>query len=253
MLIQNPPHVKSLPSRPENAENGIRKQAPFRALLKMLRHLKFAILIVPFLVAAALVSAQSADFNALRSKAEAGDAKAQFDLAEAYSVGNGITKDSAKGMEWLRRSALQGYAGAQVVLGVMYQKGINIEKDPSEAAKWYKKAASQSDKDPKHAQTAQNHLSEMLAQGLISEKEADWHSNQTSNTPPKQPRVVRGPPPFSLAELETGLTGGITAKRMATLVSTYGVDFTLSANSRKRLTDDGADDNLLATIASSMR
>jgi len=219
----------------------------------MFRHLKFVILIVPFLVAAVFVSAQSAELDALRRKAEAGDAKAQFDLAEAYSEGNGVTKDPAKGMEWLRRSALQGYAGAQVVLGYMYQRGINIEKDPSEAAKWYKKAASQSDKDPKHAQTAQNHLSEMLAQGLISEKEADWHSHQASNTPPKQPKVVKGPPPFSLAELETGLSGGITTKRIATLVSTYGVDFTLGANSRKRLTDNGADDNLLAIIASSKR
>ena len=214
---------------------------------------KSMMLIVTFLVAAALASAQSTEFDVLRRKAEAGDAKAQFDLAEAYSEGNGVTKDSTKGMEWLRRSALQGYAGAQVVLGYMYQKGINIEKDPSEAAKWYKKAASQSDKDAKHAQTAQNHLSEMLAQGLISAADADWHSNQNSNTPPKQPKVVKGPSTFSLAELETGLTGGITTKRMATLVSTYGVDFTLSANSRKRLTDDGADDNLLAIIAHSKR
>ena len=72
-----------------------------------------------FALATALVSAQTADFDALRRKAEAGDAKAQFDLAEAFSEGNGVAKDSAKGMEWLRRSALQGYAGAQVVLGYM--------------------------------------------------------------------------------------------------------------------------------------
>ena len=209
-------------------------------------------LIASFTLAAAFLSAQSADFDALRRKAEAGDAKAQFDLAESYSVGNGVAKDSAKGMDWLRRSALQGYAGAQVVLGYMYQKGINMEKDPSEAAKWYQKAARQGDKDPKHAQTAQNHLSEMLAEGSISAKEADWHSAPASSTGSKQPKA-KGPPPFSLAELETGLTSGITAKRMATLVSTYGVDFSLSANSRKRLTYDGADDNLLATIASSKR
>lgn len=217
----------------------------------MLRGLQSGMLITNLILAAALVSAQTADFDALRRKAESGDAKAQFDLAAAYSEGNGVAKDSAKGMDWLRRSALQGYAGAQVVLGYMYQKGINIEKDPSEAAKWYKKAANQSNKDPKHAQTAQNHLSEMLAQGLISANEADW-SNQAPNKKSKQAKVT-GPPPFSLAELETGLTGGITTKRMATLVSTYGVDFALSTNSRKRLTDDGADDNLLAIIASSKR
>jgi hypothetical protein len=60
-------------------------------------------------------------------------------------------------------------------------------------------------------------------------------------------------PPFSLTEVEAGLTGGITTKRMATLVNTYGVDFTLTASARKRLTDDGADDNLLATISSAKR
>jgi len=36
-------------------------------------------------------------------------------------------------------------------------------------------------------------------------------------------------------------------------VSTFGVDFKLGAGTRKRLADDGADDNLLATIASSKR
>jgi hypothetical protein len=56
-----------------------------------------------------------------------------------------------------------------------------------------------------------------------------------------------------LGEVETGLTGGITSKRMATLVNAYGVDFSLSASARKRLTDKGADDGLLTTIASSKR
>ena len=203
------------------------------------------------LTAAAPVFGQT-DFATLRRKAEAGDAKAQFDLASAYSQGTGVPKDSAQGILWLKRSALQGYPGAEVVLGYMYQKGIELEKDPGEAAKWYKKAARQGDKDPKHAQTAQTHLSEMLAQGLISSKEADWHAAEPSVPKPKTPNLSTSAkaPPFSLAEVETGLTGGITSKRMATLVSTYGVDFTLSTNNRKRLTDDGADDNLLQTIAS---
>ena len=217
----------------------------------MVPRLKFIMLVAAVALATALVSAQTAEFDALRHKAEAGDAKAQFDLAEAYSEGNGVAKDSAKGMEWLRRSALQGYAGAQVVLGYMSQKGINTEKDPSEAAKWYRKAAKQSDRDLKHAQTAQSHLSEMLSEGSISAKEADWHASEASTAIPKQPKTNK--PPFSLGEVETGLTGGITSKRMATLVNTYGVDFALSASNRKRLAADGADDSLMAAIASSKR
>jgi Sel1 repeat-containing protein len=218
----------------------------------MLPRLKFRMPVASFALAAALVSAQTVEFDALRRKAESGDAKAQFDLADAYSEGKGVAKDSTKGMEWLKRSAFKGYAGAQVVLGYMYQKGINTEKDPSEAAKWYRKAARRGDKDLKHAQTAQTHLSEMLSEGLISAKEADWHAAEASTTTPKQAKTNK-PPPFSFGEVETGLTGGITTKRMETLVSMYGVDFTLSAGTRKRLTDEGADENLLATIASAKR
>lgn len=218
----------------------------------MLLQLKLMMPAALLALATALVSAQTADFDAIRHKAEAGDAKAQFDLAEAYSEGKGVAKDSAKGMEWLKRSALRGYAGAQVVLGYLYQKGINTEKDPSEAAKWYRKAAKQSDKDLKHAQTAQTHLSEMLSEGSISAKEADWHASEPSTAIAKQPKTNK-PPPFSFGEVETGLTGGITSKRLATLVNTYGVDFSLSASTRKRLSDEGADDSLLANIASSKR
>ena len=61
------------------------------------------------------------------------------------------------------------------------------------------------------------------------------------------------PAPFSLAEVETGITGGITSKRMATLVQQFGVDFKLSSVTRKRLTDEGADDNLLTTISAASR
>ena len=223
--------------------------------MHVLRQFKFVLLIIPLFLVSGLIWAQSVDFDVLRRKAEAGDAKAQFDLAEAYSLGNGVAKDSAKGMEWLKKSATQGFAGAQVVLGIMLQKGINTEKDPSEAAKWYRKAARQADKDPKHAQTAQNYLSEMLAQGLISAPEADWHQGESSvatTATPKRTSQNR-PPPFSLGEVETGLTGGITSKRMATLVNTYGVDFSLNASARKRLSDKGADDRLLAAIASAKR
>jgi TPR repeat protein len=223
-----------------------------RTFLDMRLLLKFVITSTLLVLVTALVSAQTAEFDALRRKAEAGDAKSQFDLAEAYSEGKGVAKDSAKGMDWLKKSAVQGYAGAQVVLGYLYQKGINTEKDPSEAAKWYRKAAKQRDKDLKHAQTAQTHLSEMLSEGSISAKEADWHASETARAIAKQPRTNK-PPPFSLGEVETGLSGGITSKRMATLVSTYGVDFSLSASARKRLTDKGAEDGLLTTIASSKR
>jgi len=128
----------------------------------------------------------------------------------------------------------------------MYQKGIEIEPDPHEAANWYRKAARQNNAK------AQTHLSEMVAQGLISNKEADWAAPEPVKEVTKEVKKS-GPAPFSLAEVETGLSGGITNKRMATLVTTFGVDFKLGAGTRKRLADEGADDNLLATIVASKR
>lgn len=244
-------------AKPQTMDHRLRGESG-PLFLEMTFRRKFVSLLAILIVAAPFVIAQTEDFATIRRKAEAGDAKAQFDLASAYSQGTGVAKDPTKGIEWLKRSALQGYAGAQVVLGYMYQKGIEMEKDPSEAAKWYKKAAQQGDKDLKHAQTAQTHLSEMLAQGLISEREADWHAPApkmkpaTTQPPHTSPQNSKAPA-FSLAEVETGLKGGITTKRMTTLVTTYGVDFPLSDSARKRLTDDGADDTLLQTIASAKR
>ena len=226
-----------------------------------------------WVTALAVVSttAQTPNVSALQRSAQAGDAKAQFDLAEAYFEGNGITKDLAKGLDWLQKSASQGYAGAEVTLGFLYQNGVQVSKDPHEAAKWYRKAARQSDKDPKHAQKAEANLGVLAAQGVILVNEADWRAPEPGSEPVQQ---VKSPAvkttdvkttavkntsnkgkaaPFTFAEVETGLTGGITPKRMATLVGQYGVDFSLNANAKQRLTSDGADDALLQTIASAER
>ena len=208
----------------------------------MIRQLQLARLVAACAITVALALAQGPSVADLLHKAQGGDAKAQYELAEAYFEGNGMAKDPKQGLVWLRKSAGQGYAGAEATLGFMYQKGVEIAPDPQEAASWYRKAARQ------NITKAQTHLAEMLSQGLISQKEADWA------TPEPVKEVKRsGPAPFSLGEVETGLSGGITNKRMATLVSTFGVDFKLAASTRKRLADEGADDNLLATIAAAKR
>jgi hypothetical protein len=60
------------------------------------------------------------------------------------------------------------------------------------------------------------------------------------------------PKPFSLLEVEKGLQGGITCKRLAVLVEKFKVDFSLNDTLRQRLNKDGADDILLATISASL-
>ncbi len=202
-------------------------------------------------IAAASISAQDQNLAAIRHKAEAGDPIAQFDLARAYMDGKVVKKEPGQAVEWLRKSAGQGYVGAEFALGFMCETGVGLPKDQHEAAKWFLKAAKQQNK------ASQDKLSAMLAQGLISQQEADWHAaepkvSQTLPSPPKEPRKSTATP-FSLGEVETGLAGGITSKRMTTLVQKFGVDFKLSADTRKRLAGEGANDNLLATISSSKR
>ncbi|MGD1078694.1 MAG: tetratricopeptide repeat protein [Candidatus Sulfotelmatobacter sp.] len=207
----------------------------------------------------AYVLAQDQNPDAIRHKAEAGDPIAQFDLAKLYIDGKLLKKDPGQAIEWLRKSAGQGYVGAEFALGIMYETGVvGLQKDPHEAAKWFLKAAKQQNR------AAQDKLSAMLTQGLISAEEANWRAAQptvSQTSPQTVPPTLPSPPkgakgkaaPFSLGDVETGLAGGITSKRMATLVQKFGVDFKLSSITRKRLADEGADDNLLATISASKR
>jgi len=48
-----------------------------------------------------------------RPLAIAGDADAQFNLAQAYKLGRGVTLDPALAESWFRKAALQGHVQAQ--------------------------------------------------------------------------------------------------------------------------------------------
>jgi len=224
----------------------------------ILRSSSFRVIAVCAL-AAASVAAEDQDFASVQRKAQGGDAIAQYDLAKDYIGGTGVARDPVQGLVWLRKSADQGYFGAEYALAYMYLNGAEkLPKDEHEAAKWFRKAAKQQNK------ASQDKLAAMLAQGLISSEEANWRATETTaaQTPPQTlPRTPPSPAkdaktkaaPFSLGDVETGLTGGITSKRMTTLVQKFGVDFRLNAVARKRLADQGADDNLLTTISASER
>lgn len=65
-------------------------------------------------------------FAKLQKEAEAGDAKAQYDLGRMYEGGEGVPKDAAKAVEWLQKAAAQGHADAQALLGRMYARGEGV-------------------------------------------------------------------------------------------------------------------------------
>jgi TPR repeat protein len=104
-----------------------------------------AIRILPFLFFIVLVAAgqEGVQASSLQQRANAGDAKAQFELGRAYEDGKGVPQDDGKAVEWFRKAAEQGDAQAQNSLGVMYALGRGVPRDREEAVRWYKMAARQ--------------------------------------------------------------------------------------------------------------
>jgi TPR repeat protein len=60
--------------------------------------------------------ADSPSLAETRTKAEQGDAAAQFNLGLMYRNGEGVPKDYAEAANWYRKAAEQGVAAAQYTL-----------------------------------------------------------------------------------------------------------------------------------------
>jgi hypothetical protein len=82
-----------------------------------------------------------AEISQLQTKAQAGDAGAQFQLGKAYETGDGIPPDDTQAAAWYRKAAEQGNPAAENDLGRMYGTGRGVPKDEEEAVRWYHKAA----------------------------------------------------------------------------------------------------------------
>src|SRR6059058_5889080 len=54
-----------------------------------------------------------------RPLAEKGDADAQFNLAQAYRLGRGVTTNLSAAQTWFERAANQGHLDAQATLGLL--------------------------------------------------------------------------------------------------------------------------------------
>lgn len=80
---------------------------------------------------------------ALREAADAGDAKALFEVAARYAEGRGVKTDMKEAAKWYEKSAELGFAPAQYRIGNFYEKGIGVERDVPKAKTWYQLAAAQ--------------------------------------------------------------------------------------------------------------
>ncbi len=83
--------------------------------------------------------------DALRRRANAGDATAQFNLGFMYDDGKGVVQDYAQALAWYRKAAEQGHAVGQYNLGVTYDTGKGVVQDDAQAVVWFRKAAAQGD------------------------------------------------------------------------------------------------------------
>ncbi len=87
-------------------------------------------------------------------------------LAVIYLNGvEGVTKDSAKALDWFRRAAEKGNTEAIVALGAIHEQGNSVEKNPNESYKWYLKAAEAGDV------TGITKTAMMLAEGVGTAKD----------------------------------------------------------------------------------
>ena len=80
----------------------------------------------------------------LRTKAEKGDAQAQFELGQVFALGIfDVPTNYLEAAEWFRKAADQNWAKAQFTLGVYCERGDGVAQDYAQAVDWYRKAAKQ--------------------------------------------------------------------------------------------------------------
>lgn len=83
----------------------------------------------------------SPDVAALRAKAAAGDAEAEYQLGLIYDEGRKVDRDPAQALRWYRTAAEHGHVLAALNTGVLYDSGSGVPRDAVAAAFWYRKAA----------------------------------------------------------------------------------------------------------------
>lgn len=93
----------------------------------------------PTLVDAMALSSQ--EFAQLLAAAQRGDATAEYNLAMAYALGAGTTRDPARSVDWLKKAVAQGNVAAEYKLAQAYSEGAGVLSDPQEAFNLYDKAA----------------------------------------------------------------------------------------------------------------
>jgi TPR repeat protein len=72
----------------------------------------------------------------LKPAAEAGDPRAQANLASIYQYGLGVAANFDKAFQWYRAAALQDDADGQIGLAILYAQGRGVSADLAIAHMW---------------------------------------------------------------------------------------------------------------------
>ncbi len=89
------------------------------------------------------IDSDMTEFEDYRTRAEAGDADAQFNLAVSYANGRGVEQDDVEALRLIRLAADQGHAASQCFLGARCATGEGVTQDDTEAVRWTRLAAEQ--------------------------------------------------------------------------------------------------------------
>lgn len=80
-------------------------------------------------------------FIETRRAAEAGQAKAQYNLGLMYANGVGVEQNYQEALRWYHKSAEKGFSSAQYILAGKYATGQGVDRDIRQALVWYLKAS----------------------------------------------------------------------------------------------------------------
>ncbi len=121
--------------------------------------------------------------EAMTKAAEAGAAQAQLELGLYYYTGQGVDADLGEAIRWWESAADQGNTEAMRYLGYLYENGEGVAVDTGKAVKYYMEAAELGDAE------AQYTLGDCYAKGvgvaIDEELAAEYYSQAASNGDPE--------------------------------------------------------------------
>ncbi|MBI5387686.1 MAG: sel1 repeat family protein [Verrucomicrobia bacterium] len=95
--------------------------------------------------------------TALQTRADRGDADAQFSLGLHFGSAPGEALDFPQAAQWYRKAADQDHALAQYNLGVMFTRGQGVPQDDATAGVWMRKAAEGGDAGGQYSLGTRHH------------------------------------------------------------------------------------------------